>query len=80
MISAIKTVLSVAIPGPSYRLDIVTFPGYAHAGQYQSMLSFTPSLRKDGLNHNILVLLNYFRIVLLGNAIGREKNQHEATY
>jgi hypothetical protein len=45
-------------------LDIVTLPGYAHAGQYQSMSSFTPSLRKDGLNHNMLVLLNKFQIGL----------------
>ena len=37
---------------------------FAHAGQYQSMPSFTPSLRKDGLNHNRLVLLNNFRIRL----------------
>jgi hypothetical protein len=40
-------------------------PGYAHAGQYQTMPCFTPSLRKDGLKHNILVLLNIFRIGLL---------------
>jgi hypothetical protein len=40
-------------------------PGFARAGQYQSMPSFTPSLRKDGLNHNMLVLLNNFRIGLL---------------
>jgi len=57
-------VLSAATPGPSYRLDIVTLLGYAHAGQYQSMPSFSPSLRKDGLNHKWLVLLNYFRIGL----------------
>jgi len=57
-------VLSAAIPGPSCHLDIVTLLGYAHAGQYQSMPLLTPSLRKDGLNHNMLVLLNYFRIGL----------------
>lgn len=48
-------------------MDTATLPGYARAGQYQSMPSFTPSLRKDGLNHNVLVLLNNFRIGLLGS-------------
>jgi hypothetical protein len=45
-------------------MDIATLPGYAHAGQYQSMPCFNPTLRKAGLNHNMLVLLNNFRIGL----------------
>ena len=46
-------------------MDIAIPPGYAPAGQYQSMPPLTPSLRKDGVNHNMLVLLNNFRIGLL---------------
>ncbi|WP_208110664.1 MULTISPECIES: hypothetical protein, partial [unclassified Novosphingobium] len=33
---------------------------------YQSMPLVTPSSRKDGVNHNILVSLNNFRIGLSG--------------
>lgn len=55
----------VSTPRPSYPMDIAIPPGYVPAGQYQSMPQLTPSLRKDGVNHNMLVLLNNFRIGLL---------------
>ena len=55
-------------PGPSYPMDIGDPPGYAPVGRYQSMPWSTPSLRKDGLNHNILVSLNNFRIGLSRSA------------
>jgi hypothetical protein len=46
-------------------MDIAILPGYAPAERYQSMPLFTPSCRKDGVNHNILVSLNNFQIGLL---------------
>lgn len=56
--------LPAPTPCPSYPMDIANLPDYAPAGQYQSMPPSTPSCRKDGVNHNILVLLNNFRIGL----------------
>lgn len=58
--------LPAPTPCPSYPMDIANLPDYAPAGQYQSMSPSTPSCRKDGVNHNILVLLNNFRIGFLG--------------
>lgn len=48
-------------------MDIEAPPGYARAERYQSMPLVTPSCRKDGVNHNILVSLNNFRIGLSGS-------------
>jgi hypothetical protein len=45
-------------------MDITAPPGYVRAERYQSMPLFTPSRRKDGVNHNILASLNNFRIGL----------------
>jgi hypothetical protein len=61
---AAQTAPPVPIPGPSYPMDIAAPPGYFRAERYQSMPLFIPSCRKDGVNYNILVSLNNFRIGL----------------
>jgi len=60
-----RTPPPIPILCPPYPMDIAILPGYAPAERYQSMPLFTPSCRKDGVNQNILVSLNNFRIGLL---------------